>query len=431
MDAAWFAFALNLDTIVCLLTTLPAPSKSSVVEVSTSSNILHVNVLRHSMPGLPPNPFLLSSTADRRVNTIDCGTLREIDAAYHQEAPILSIAQVADYGLHGDMAGNVQLTNLRDGSILDRRKDHKKYVVRIAVSEDLAGAWVATAGWDAKIFLYWIPTSRRPPCLLEPIAKAELNSNPEAMVFTQCPETGRKVLLMSRRDSTFLYYYSLPDPARHRDLEGVSELELLGRQNLAPHALSWISFTPADIALCPTDSGQVAVATSSIPHMKVLIVRLIFPEAGKPPSSGATDIPPLTAGPQAVSLLVGSEDTASGTASDAAAASIARAQIARQDREEAAILVSCNTMAPQTQYSTPIVVWRPNGSGVFVGGDDGVIRGVEASSGRIIAKLEGHEPGSKIRCLWAGELDLVRDDSCHAEEWLISGGFDHKLIVWS
>ena len=92
------------------------------------------------------------------------------------------------------------------------------------------------------------------------------------------------------------------------------------------------------------------------------------------------------------------------------------------DKEEAAILIHCTTLSPQSAYSTPAVAWRPDGSGVWVNGDDGVVRGIEAASGKIVATLKGHEPGSKVRCLWAG---MVGD-----EEWLVSGGFDQKLLVW-
>ncbi len=60
----------------------------------------------------------------------------------------------------------------------------------------------------------------------------------------------------------------------------------------------------------------------------------------------------------------------------------ARANLAIQEREDAAILVHVSTLAPQTPYSTPQVVWRPDGSGVWVNGDDGVLRGLEAKTGK-------------------------------------------------
>jgi hypothetical protein len=97
-------------------------------------------------------------------------------------------------------------------------------------------------------------------------------------------------------------------------------------------------------------------------------------------------------------------------------------------------------MAPQTPYSTPQIVWRPDGSGVWVNGDDGVVRGVEVVTGKVVAQLKGHDVGAKVRCLWAGMMN-VRDDTGEGaeegvaegmkeEEWLVSGGFDKKVIIW-
>lgn len=143
----------------------------------------------------------------------------------------------------------------------------------------------------------------------------------------------------------------------------------------------------------------------STPHMKLLIVKLLLP-------------PTRSSGPAA--------DTSLGPDGPVTQASQARAELAVADKEEAAILVNVSTLAPQTSYSTPRLVWRPDGSGVYVSSDDGVVRGIEAKSGKLISSLKAHEPGSKIRCLWAGHL--TNDDE--KTECLISGGFDQKLIVW-
>ena len=108
--------------------------------------------------------------------------------------------------------------------------------------------------------------------------------------------------------------------------------------------------------------------------MKVIIVRLLLPPLTEPQSNITS---PITQAAQTQSNL------------------------AVQDREEAAIQVHVSTMAPQTPYSTPQVVWRPDGAGVFVNGDDGLIRGLEAKTGKIVATLQGgHEVGSKIRSIW-------------------------------
>ena len=92
------------------------------------------------------------------------------------------------------------------------------------------------------------------------------------------------------------------------------------------------------------------------------------------------------------------------------------------DRDSEAILTHVSAGAPQTPYSTPQVCWRPGGSGVWVNGDDGVIRGIESRTGEVISVLRGgHEPGSKIRSICAGLLEDGR-------ECVVSGGFDRRAV---
>lgn len=66
---------------------------------------------------------------------------------------------------------------------------------------------------------------------------------------------------------------------------------------------------------------------------------------------------------------------------------------------------------------------------MWVNSDDGVIRGVDARSGKVVAQLKGHAPGSRIRCLWAGKVRDAANGDGYAEG-LVSGGFDQKLLVW-
>lgn len=288
------------------------------------------------------------------------------------------------------MSGQLVVSDLQ-GVVFDKRRDHAKYVVQIITHELEDVTWLATAGWDGKVHLYIIDVAATNPKLPAPVASISLPTNPEALLFIKHPDNGSLVLIITRRDSTHLFYYSVDSEAR-----------LLGKQNLAPHSNAWIAFTPSAIALCPTDSTLIAIATSAIPHMKLLIVRLMVPSMD---------------GDASIASLVPAEETQ---------ASQARAALALQDRESAAILIQCNTMAPQTAYSTPALTWRPDGTGVWVNSDDGAIRGIEATTGKIIATLKGHEPGSKVRCLsaaWVKAGDVK-------QEWLVSGGFDHKLIVW-
>ncbi|KAF2877006.1 WD40-repeat-containing domain protein [Massariosphaeria phaeospora] len=392
--------------------TTPAPTKPMVLStLPTRSNLLAVTALRLILPTkTEPQQYIATTTADRRLNLIDPADpslpLVHSFTAF-QDSPILDVMVLkGKYLLTASMSGKLLLYDTVAERILDERKDHSKFLVKLASWSDGTSAIVASAGWDAKVHLYRVRLDQdRIHQLGEPIATLSLSSIPEAILFTQSPDTSSPVLVLTRRDSSFLYYYAVPvsddDPR---------ELILLGRQNLAPHSTAWVAFTPSDVQLCPVDPSLAAIATSSTPHMKLIIVRLLVP-----PSGGSAADTLMRNLPQA-SGIIGEHVTQ---------ASQARAQLLLQDREEAAISINVSTMAPQTAYSTPKLAWRPTGSGVYVSSDDGIVRGFEAASGKLVATLEAHQAGSKLRCLWAGRLTGHPEDEC-----LLSGGFDQRLILW-
>ena len=342
--------------------------------------------------------LLFATSADRRLHIIEaplCSLRASILGL--QDSPILSCVVFREQVLLStSMSGQLLASDLR-GNIIDKRRDHSKYVVKVTVFHGQGEDVIATAGWDNKILIYK-PSPCSPFSFGEPVATISLTSKPEAMIFLRHPDNSEPILIVTRADSNHLFYYTVE-----------SEPRLLCKQNLAPHSNAWVAFTPSAMALHPTDPSLIAVGTNSLPHMKLLIVRLLVPPYL------ATAAPPRPVAVRA-SLLDDTPVTET-------QASQARAALVIADREAAAIQIHCTTMAPQTAYSTPAVAWRPDGSGVWVNGDDGVIRGIEASTGKVVCKLQGHEEGSKVRCLWAGMVD-------GEEEWLVSGGFDQKLIVW-
>lgn len=305
------------------------------------------------------------------------------------------------------MSGQLVASDLK-GNKLDSRRDHSKYVVKVATYQHGDETLIATAGWDCKINVY------RPTAVSEgassfgisdPISTITLQTKPEALIFLRHPSTSQPILLVSRTDSSHIFYYTaLESPPR-----------LLGKQNLAPHSNAWVAFTPSSLAICPTDPTLLATGTNSVPHMKLLIVRLLVP---------SYDPQPAAAGERVRTSLLDDTPRVGETQ-----ASQARAALAVADRESAAIQIHATTMAPQTPFSTPAVAWRPDGSGVWVNGDDGAVRGIESSTGKVVATLKGHEEDSKVRCLWAGSVETGVQGH-EKEEWLVSGGFDQKLIVW-
>lgn len=399
----------------------------------TSSNLLAASVESWQLPeddaDTPTTAQVIVFTgADRQVHLSEISNNHDSITSFSSvsDSPVLSYVSIfkGRYVLMTNMSGRLVL--LHGSRILDSRKDHSKYAVKVVAYEEPgetdspAHVWVATAGWDATVYLYRIDLSNEDaPVIGEPVACIKLTTNPESLVFVRHVDTDELILLVSRRDSSYIYYYQVASPPRETSnldqnepdankSPSTPECHLLGRQNLAPHSNAWVAFSPAHMALSPHDPGVLAVATSTLPHMKVIIVRLLFPSTGSLVVPNASENVPMTQASQALEAL------------------------ALQNREDAAILVQANTYAPQTAYSTPQVAWRPDGSGVWVNGDDGMIRGIETKTGKVIATLNnGHEPGCKVRTIWAGYVDVQTEGQDTAqEEWVISGGFDKRLILW-
>lgn len=326
-----------------------------------------------------------------------------------QDSPILDVTVLDQkHILLSSMSGKLVLFDCGSESTLEERRDHNKYLVKIATWTTQSTTYIATAGWDSKVLLYRVELNSAEKVRLgNPISSLTLSSVPETALFAPTADhPAGAVLIITRRDSSFLYYYSLPNPD-----DTTPEIRLLGKQNLAPHSSAWVTFTPSAVQLSPRDPHIAAVATSSVPHMRLIVVRLLIPPNAPLPDDVHISEQPL----------------------QLTQASQARAELAVQNREEAAILVQCSTSSPQTQYSTPALAWRPDGTGIWVNGDDGIVRGIEANTGKVVVRLEGHEDGSKVRCLWAGIVRQRQEGGIsknHEEEWIVSGGFDHRLIVW-
>lgn len=400
----------------------PAPSNAVEPDFPITSNVLCVSGSGGFEDG---GEDIFITGADRSWSRVSpsapFGLTGKVDNAHG--SPVLSISPVREgFVFSTSMSGQLMLHDAQ-GRLIDRVRDHLKYAVHVVSGYTRDGKWiVATAGWDQKVHIYapehelvenFEPTDPHATgphvegLLRDPIHTITMQTNPESLVLVRHPDTLELYLIMSRRDSTFLYYYCIKpiddESSSSRSSQTAYSVRETGRQNLAPHSNAWVAFTPSCLAVCPTDPTLLAVATSHLPHMKVLIVRLLFPTTSYNPGSNAIIL----------------DESQSRTQ-----ASQARAALALQDREDSAIKLHVTTMAPQTPYSTPQVVWRPGGSGVFVNADDGVIRGVDTESGKIVAMLKAHEVGTKVRTLYAGY------EAGGKSEILVSGGFDKKVFVW-
>ncbi|KAK9333892.1 WD40-repeat-containing domain protein [Lipomyces starkeyi] len=351
---------------------VPYPEFKSILRKSPESNILFVSVanLSISTDDLSSDfrrPCIITTAADRSLRIFDFYTFELLKVYTHlHSSPILTLLVLNEsILLTGGMDGRLVVSNPATGDVITQLKDHTKYLVRIACSNDRR--YVATAGYDKKVNAYSIenPGSDEPTFRFNKIGTISFPTSPEAIVFVT-PEQETTIestpprLIVSRRDSTFLYYYKL-----------FPVLSEAARHNLNPDSNSWVSFCAMDIILDPMQSKFLAVATSTVPHMRFMMLQ-----------SGV--------------------DT---------------------------ILKNAFTKAPQDAYSTPRICWRPHGSGVWCNGDDGIIRGIELSTGNVVVELRHHE--GKVKAMFAGIIDgrevLVTVGEYSAD---VLGGFDKTIAVW-
>lgn len=380
---------------------LPCPEKSSQPEDSNQANVLSVVASKDAdlIVASFVNNTLGFWHASGAFTKGDQGLIRG-------SRNILSSTIAGDYLITSKMDGFVDFHQLSSGNFLFDVKAHSSYTVQVISTWDQERLVVATAGWDSKASIFCVSPSAslttqpetQQEAAAEPVVSLEKHSavsNVQSLLFARHPDSGDLYLVYTRRDSIHLHYLLLTPTTSPDGQTGYTSTPA-GRQSLAPQQHStWTSFTPAHLEPCPTDPTLVAVATSHTPSMKLIITRLLFPDGLAPPITTAPSAP--------------------GSATHGT-------------KDELAIRVVVNTNAPQNDYSTPRCVWRPDGSGVWVSGDDGVVRGIDAITGKVVKELRGHEPGTKIRCLWAG---MLAGQSSHEEEVLISGGFDKNLLVWT
>jgi hypothetical protein len=337
------------------------------------------------------------------------------------------------------MSGQVVLFSTRSGKVMAQRRDHRKYVVRVAAVEIDNDAthggrtfYIATAGWDARILLYRLHLASSGGGAVaefpEPAASLELPSNPEDVHFHQ--STAGTILIATRRDSAALHYFAVPS------------LTSLGTQTLAPRSGPWTPFSLTSISASPRDASLLAVATSGTEFTKLIVVRVLLPDSSvdsvlKAEAGAGVDAEPE---PDPESDADAQRTRARDDTAAAAAA--------------AAIYLAVSTHSPSSAWSTPKAIWRPDGSGVWVNGDDGAVRGVEVPSGKVVVTLgprgvgvrvghdvdgdgDGHDVDAKIRDLWAGwraSQEEEAEDVAGAEkgdEWLLSAGFDRRALLWT
>ncbi|RVD87787.1 uncharacterized protein DFL_001997 [Arthrobotrys flagrans] len=379
VDAKDVDFVVPYPTIPTALTTL-----------STSFNILSVTLTSLIIPtsesATQPQPqqVIISSSSDKALRIYNAKppyalltTLSHLHAG-----PILCVAVISQrWLLTASMVGAIAISDLK-GDILDRWTGHTKYIVKIAVSEAVESQdgkgeirYLAAASYDKSLSVHklHLPKSSSDTASprLEFLQTIKFEQTVEDVIFTKdhrdsVQEPPSALLLIATiRDSPYIHIWSIPS----KTPPATPQFTFTSKNPLNATSTTWLTYTPTSLTPHPHHPHLLAMITSSIPTPKVIIYNLSTFTADK----------------------------------------------------EFTVPVELSA------YSTGIVAWRGDtaASGLWINGDDGVVKGVEIKSGKVKAELKGHN-GRKVRCLAAGAV-MEEDEE---EELMISGGFDGGLNVW-
>ncbi|KAF3087119.1 hypothetical protein TWF569_001588 [Orbilia oligospora] len=397
VDAKDVDFVVPYPTIPTTLTTL-----------STSFNILSVSLTSLILPieDSTTQPLsqqvIISTSSDKSLRIYSAKppyTLLTTLSNLHA-GPILCVAVVSQKWLvTASMVGAITISDLK-GNIVDKWTGHTKYIVNIAVSEPIelqTGEdgeeeirYLAAASYDKYLSVHKLHLPKAinstsetdtPSPRLEFLQTIKFDQTVEDVIFTKDyradnptqEPSSTPLLITTVRDSPYLHVWSTPSnnssTTSSSSTTPSAQFTFTSKNPLNATSTSWLTYTPTSLTPHPHHPHLLAMITSSIPSPKVIIYNL---------STYTVD-------------------------------------------KEFTVPVELSA------YSTGIVAWRgdTSASGLWINGDDGVIKGVEIKSGKVKAELKGHN-GRKVRCLAAAAVSEEDEE----EELMISGGFDGGLNVW-
>jgi len=86
------------------------------------------------------------------------------------------------------------------------------------------------------------------------------------------------------------------------------------------------------------------------------------------------------------------------------------------DIKRSQIIANLNTMSPQDKYSQANIAWRFDGSGLWIMGEDGIIRGLDISKQCVALELKEHDGRIKTSTVF--------------EDIVITCGTDKQILKW-
>lgn len=289
------------------------------------------------LPDLYNNAKLvLTSSSDKSLRVFDVNTqkLQHVFHAVHgSSAAIRSITYIGKgIVVTGGMDGRFVATDLISKQEVGAERAHGRFINGVAFNS--AHSVLASAGFDGFLKLYKIDVVESEPrkVTFTLLGSHKFLQIPTAVALVELAECPGLTLLACTQDSTFMHFLQVPSTPTDEPVDILQEIRKINL--LDAEYSSLVTFTPLDISIAPDGSNRYAVATSHAPHMRIILGNLNETEIEK-------------------NLLA---------------------------------------YAPQDKFSNPRIKWSTDGKGIWATGDDGIVRGIEVVTGKVVAELKnGHD----------------------------------------
>lgn len=268
--------------------------------------------------------------------------------------------------------------------------------------------YFASIGWDGRVT---VGRAQRvgEEIKFSIIGDYKLFTNPTSLLLTEDRNTHLPVVLVGRLESSLLTMFTITS---HNP--SASKLVEVAKLSLNDSEFSSHSFQPMAIAEISSidDDIIITIATDHVPYMRLITILVpslkeIFvtelQNNGEQPFSS----------PDILSLL---KEKASKSEENIESFH-SKTLILRSY-----IISNFNSLSPQDKYSNAIILCRPHCSGLWIPGDDGMLRGFDLRTGTVVETLKSND--GRAKSAFIGKLG---NDS---EVIVVCGAVDKKISIW-
>ncbi|KAK6199316.1 uncharacterized protein RJT21DRAFT_121632 [Scheffersomyces amazonensis] len=333
----------------------------------------------------PLNNLLFISTNDTKLYIVDASSnnviteiIKVIETSVIKKIITLDNNEVLLVGIDGKL--NYFKYDYADSKfdlkLISSHQAHKRLVVEVKHTKINGVNYFVSLGWDFYLRVFKLSETNQ----FELISEVKLTG--QGSCFDIIEHKNELIIVLGKNDNTLLDVFILQD---------LKDLVLKYKISLNDAEFSSSSFSPRFLIIQKTSdlyTPLIAVGTSHEPYMRLIIVSLKELDHIDDNTNNST----ITTSP------------------------IKRNQIMK----------NLNSLSPQDKYSQSLLSFRIGNdinkcTGIWVAGDDGIIRGIDLIHDKVLVEIEAHK--GKIK-------NFLTFTDKYGYEQLLTGGVERDVKIW-